>query len=137
MRTWIVITRRDDATNKVEQPAATVAELRRLYAAARADKAVWHVRHESRRELVGEKPTRCACGNPYRTRGSLPTPHDWLDCPCGGHFWWACGCGQERIEPPLAYDCEPHRPSRSRQGGLDRHPGPHADPDSAVGPTPG
>lgn len=115
MRTWVVNTRRDDAASKVEQPASTVAELRALIDVARRDPAVWHVRYESRRELVGDKPTHCVCGRDYRTAGSGATPHEWLACRCGGHFWWGCSeCPAERVEPPLAYDCEPHWPSRSR-----------------------
>jgi hypothetical protein len=111
VRNWVVITRSDDKVAKREQVAATVAELRVLLEAARADPAVWHVRHEPRRELVGDPPTHCACGSEYRTRGSLPTPHEWLPCPCGGHFWWGCReCPAERIEPPLAHDCQPHWP---------------------------
>jgi hypothetical protein len=73
----------------------------------------WRV--QSRRELVGDKPAHCVCGREYRTRGSLPTPHDWLPCPCGGHFWLGCACGQQRVEPPLAYDCQPRWPGRGPQ----------------------
>ncbi|GAA4439338.1 hypothetical protein [Phytohabitans houttuyneae] len=113
VRTWLVISRRDDATSKVEQPAHTAAEVRQLLTAARADPAVWHTRVESRRELAGDKPTHCVCGEAYRTAGSWPTPHDWLDCGCGGHFWWRCReCGLERVEPPAAYDCRPHWPGQ-------------------------
>ena len=107
MRVWLVTTRSDDHEAKREMVARTVADLRRMLAEARADPTVWHVRYTSRRELVGDKPTRCVCGQEYRTAGTLPTPHEWLNCRCGGHFWWGCRCGAERVEPPLAHDCQP------------------------------
>lgn len=111
VRTWLVTTRRTDHIHKREQIARTAAELRDLIDEARRDPAVRRWRHEPRRELAGDKPTQCDCGRPYRTAGTLPTPHDWLACPCGGHFWWRCReCGRERVEPPSAYDCRPHRP---------------------------
>lgn len=110
---WLVTTRRDDHAAKVEQIAHTPAELRELIDTARADPLVWHHHVDSQRRLVGDEPTHCTCGTAYRTAGSWPTPHDWLDCPCGGHFWWGCrDCDAEQIEPPLAYDCRPHHPRK-------------------------
>ena len=110
-RVWLVVAVSDDKDARREKTAATVTELRRLVDAARANSAVWHVRHESRRELAGTKPTHCACGREYSTAGSMATPHDWLPCPCGGHFWRGCReCGTERVEPPIVYDCKPRRP---------------------------
>jgi hypothetical protein len=112
-RVWVITAVRDDQLARIQKIATTAAELRSLLNTARADKTVWHISYTSRRELVGEKPTHCACGHPYRTAGTLATPHDWLDCVCGGHHWWSCrDCGEERIEPPVAYDCRPHMPSQ-------------------------
>lgn len=108
----MVKTRSDDAVGKRELAARTPAELRQLLADARAEATVWHVSHTSRRELVGDKPTRCVCGADYTTRGSGATPNDWLACSCGGHFWFGCVCGRERVEPPLAHDCQPKMPGR-------------------------
>lgn len=114
VRIWVVITRSDNAESKREQVAHTAAELRALLAAARADKAVWHVRHESRRELVGDKPSHCPAGHDITTRGTLAAPHDWWDCGCGGHWWIQCRqCRAEIMDPPLAYDCQPKTPHRS------------------------
>ena len=84
VRVWLVTTRRDDAASKVDQVVRTAGELRTVLAEARGDPAVWHVRYTSRRELAGEKPTHCVCGADYRTAGSGATPHEWLDCRCGG-----------------------------------------------------
>ncbi|HEU5108691.1 MAG TPA: hypothetical protein VFT95_09055 [Micromonosporaceae bacterium] len=112
-RVWLVVAVRDDRRARIERTARTVTELRRLLDTARADKAVWHISYKDRRELVGDKPTHCDCGTEYRTAGSWPTPHDWLPCTCGGHFWWQCrDCKQDRVEPPAAYDCNPRTPQR-------------------------
>lgn len=113
VRTWLFTTWRTDQLAKIEKVAATAGELRALITEARADPLVRRWRHDSRHELVGDKPTHCACGQEYRTAGSMPTPHDWLPCRCGGHFWWGCRqCPAERVEPPLAYDCRPRMPGR-------------------------
>lgn len=111
-RVWLVTAVSDDKAARRQKAATTVDELRALLDAARRNPAVWHVSFKPRRELVGDQPTHCVCGCEYRTRGSLPTPNGWLDCSCGGHLWWSCQeCGQERVEPPVAYDCHPRHPS--------------------------
>lgn len=111
-RVWTVTAVSDDNTARRVKTAATVNELRALLAAARNNPAVWHVSFKPQRELIGDKPTHCRHGHPLATVGTLANPHDWLPCPCGGHWWIKCrDCGDEIVDPPPAYDCQPHRPA--------------------------
>lgn len=109
-RVWLVTAVSDDKTARRERVAHTVAELRALLAAARADKTVWHVSYQSRRDLVGDKPSHCRRGHPLSTVGTMANPHDWLPCNCGGHWWIRCRCGEEIVDPTPAYDCQPRKP---------------------------
>lgn len=96
--------------------ATTAAELRRLIAAARADRGVVAFPYESVREMVGEEPTQCPAGHVYRhgrSRGRLIDK--WAVCGCGGHHVLVCeepGCPHpEVLDPPVDYDCDPRIPS--------------------------
>lgn len=112
-RVWVVKTRSDDAVGKRELIARTPAELRDLLEQARNDPAVWHVRHESRRELAGVAPVECRNGHSYKGGSATAVHPDWTPCECGGHMVWRCrwpGCRDVRVEPPPDYDCTPRIP---------------------------
>jgi hypothetical protein len=95
-----------------EYRADTPAELRAIIEAARADPRVLAFPHESRRDLEGDEPTTCHRGHRYGS-GRYDMRRDWLPCCCDGHMVYVCllkdngvECGDERIEPLVAYDCD-------------------------------
>jgi len=95
-----------------EHRADTPAELRALIEDARADPRVEAFPYESRRELHGTEPTTCGRGHTYGS-GRYELRRDWLVCRCGGHMVYVCllhqdgvACGNEQIDPVVAYDCD-------------------------------
>lgn len=106
-RVWTVHTRVDGPDGKRSKTATTVAELRALLDAARADPAVWHVRVEEKRELHGDEPTACRNGHGYGGGSATRVKSDWLVCSCGGHFIHCCSwCPDVRVTPEPLYDCD-------------------------------
>ncbi|MEU3455634.1 hypothetical protein ABZ671_18835 [Micromonospora sp. NPDC006766] len=88
----------------------TVAELRHLIDAARANPDIEAHRYEPVRELVGDEPSSCPRGHPYDGGSATRAARGWVNCFCGGHLALVCrwpDCGDVQHDPPIGPDCVP------------------------------
>src|SRR5690349_1688470 len=113
---WEITIRWDDAryspwqTTRYHTIVDTPAQLRRLVAAARADRHVTSFRYGSVRQFVGMKASACPSGHPYSQAWSVTGGDEWVPCCCGGHHVRVCraaGCPTPRTaDPVVAHDCD-------------------------------